>query len=78
MCCCNMLRNIPPSFLHAGAPFVNPRRDVTWTQCWDEEATITVRIGDACPCQYLIQETGEVRHQPWCCGGANHFDISFW
>jgi hypothetical protein len=26
----------------------------------------------------VIQETGEVQHQPWCCGEANHFDISFW
>jgi hypothetical protein len=60
----------------AGSPWVN--RDITWTQCWDEEQVITVRIADACPCQYLIQETGEIRHQPWCCGGANHFDISFW
>ncbi|WIA20876.1 hypothetical protein OEZ85_005223 [Tetradesmus obliquus] len=59
-----------------GSPFAN--RDITWTQCWDEERTITVRIADACPCQYLIAETGEIRHQPWCCGGANHFDISFW
>lgn len=49
------------------------------TECWDEDATITVRIGDSCPCYYSIRvPTPELRLQPWCCGGQNHFDLSVW
>jgi cullin-associated NEDD8-dissociated protein 1 len=47
-------------------------------QCWDDQRSITVRVADSCPCQYNIKETGEVRTQYWCCGGNNHFDLSYW
>jgi cullin-associated NEDD8-dissociated protein 1 len=48
-----------------------------YTQCWDEDATITVRVADSCPCIYYLN-TGEVFRQWWCCGGNNHFDLSHW
>jgi cullin-associated NEDD8-dissociated protein 1 len=58
----------------------NPKEaeDLVWAQCWDDNKSVTVRIGDSCPCKYPIKETGEIRTQPWCCGGNNHFDLSFW
>jgi cullin-associated NEDD8-dissociated protein 1 len=57
--------------------------DVFWTKCWDDSKVVTVRVGDSCPCKYLIKDTktgqvGEIRTQNWCCGGNNHFDLSFW
>ena len=48
-----------------------------YTQCWDEDAVITVRVADSCPCIYYLK-TGEVFRQWWCCGGNNHFDLSYW
>jgi hypothetical protein len=68
--------------LHAGNPRIED--DLFYTQCWDEDKVITVRIGDSCPCKYSIRGNGgtgevtEVRTQNWCCGGNNHFDLSFW
>jgi len=58
----------------------NPKReeDLVYTQCWSDSQTITVRVGDSCPCQYNITGTGEIRTQNWCCGGNNHFDLSVW
>ena len=56
--------------------------DLFYTQCWDDSKSIMVRVGDSCPCQYPIKgpdgKVAEVRTQNWCCGGNNHFDLSFW
>jgi cullin-associated NEDD8-dissociated protein 1 len=64
----------------------NPRQeeDLFGVICRDEEQTVTVRIGDSCPCRYPIRADGgtgkvtEIRTQNWCCGGNNHFDLNFW
>jgi rare lipoprotein A (peptidoglycan hydrolase) len=56
--------------------------DLFFTQCWDESKSVMVRVSDSCPCQYPIKgpdgTTQEIRTQNWCCGGNNHFDLSFW
>jgi cullin-associated NEDD8-dissociated protein 1 len=59
-----------------GNPYLE--KDVFYTKCWDDKQVITVRVGDSCPCKYPIKATGEIRTQYWCCGGNNHFDLSFW
>ncbi|KXZ56876.1 hypothetical protein GPECTOR_1g790 [Gonium pectorale] len=53
-------------------------------RCWDPNQVVTVRIIDSCPCRQVLAETapgvqkgGEIRRQEWCCGGQNHFDLSF-
>jgi cullin-associated NEDD8-dissociated protein 1 len=57
----------------------NPYQDegLQWNKCWNDANIITVRVGDSCPCIYRLN-TGEVRRQFWCCGGQNHFDLSYW
>jgi cullin-associated NEDD8-dissociated protein 1 len=46
-------------------------------KCWDDKSSIVVRVGDSCPCQQKKPD-GTVQPQFWCCGGANHMDISYW
>eukprot|EP00198_Chlamydomonas_reinhardtii_P014096 XP_001703433.1 predicted protein [Chlamydomonas reinhardtii] len=53
-------------------------------KCWDTNKVVTVRIADACPCRQVLPDGapgvkagGEVRRQEWCCGGQNHFDLSY-
>jgi len=43
-----------------------------YARCWNESATIKVRIIDTCPCNYI---TGT---QEICCGPVPHFDLSYW
>jgi cullin-associated NEDD8-dissociated protein 1 len=71
--------------VYASCAAGNPREseDLVFTECWDDKKSVTVRIGDSCPCNYPIrdpttQKVVENRTQPWCCGGNNHFDLSFW
>jgi len=45
---------------------------VEYARCWNENATIKVRIIDTCPCDYI---TGK---QEICCGPVMHFDLSYW
>jgi hypothetical protein len=52
--------------------------DLLYAQCWDDAKIITVKVADSCPCKYFIKYTGETRTQPACCGGHNHFDLSYW
>jgi cullin-associated NEDD8-dissociated protein 1 len=59
----------------AGNPF--EQDGMFYSECWDEEKVITVKVGDSCPCIYKLND-GTVRRQWWCCGGNNHFDLSFW
>lgn len=68
----------PHAVLHCitGNPYLT--QDLFWVKCWNDSKTITVRVADSCPCKYNISETGEVRVQYWCCGGMNHFDLSYW
>ena len=46
-------------------------------KCWDDKSSIVVRVGDSCPCQQKKPD-GTVQPQFWCCGGANHMDLSYW
>lgn len=46
-------------------------------KCWDDKNTIMIRVGDSCPCQQKKPD-GTVQPQFWCCGGANHMDLSYW
>lgn len=66
--------------LRAGNP--KETQDLVWAECWDDTKAVTVRVADSCPCQYPIKgadgKVQEVRTQNWCCGGNNHFDLSFW
>jgi len=57
----------------------NPIEKDGWSfsYCWNESAVITVKVGDSCPCIYKLKD-GTVRRQWWCCGGHNHFDLSYW
>lgn len=46
---------------------------IYWTQCRNENETITVTTIDSCPCKYIGG-----REQSLCCGPIDHFDLSFW
>jgi hypothetical protein len=48
-----------------------------YVKCWNDSASIIVRVGDSCPCMQK-KPGGKVEPQFWCCGGANHMDISYW
>lgn len=52
-------------------------RDLQDVQCWNDKSSIIVRVGDSCPCQQKKPD-GTVQPQFWCCGGANHMDLSYW
>lgn len=51
---------------------VDDGKEYEYARCWNESTTITVRIIDSCPCNYI---TGT---QEICCGPVPHFDLSFW
>ncbi|KAF8059424.1 erkB [Scenedesmus sp. PABB004] len=57
----------------------NPRESdsLQYVQCWDDAKSIVVRVGDSCPCQQKKPD-GSTQPQFWCCGGANHMDLSYW
>eukprot|EP00955_Chlamydomonas_euryale_P068050 360002-Chlamydomonas_euryale.AAC.4 len=65
----------------------NPAEDAgnLAVSCWDEEKVIRVVIADSCPCIQVLPDGapgvkpgGETRTQNWCCGSAEHFDLSYW
>ncbi|KIZ03007.1 hypothetical protein MNEG_4950 [Monoraphidium neglectum] len=52
--------------------------------CTDPSRTLLIRIADSCPCTQVLPEGapgvargGETRTQAWCCGGIQHFDLSY-
>ncbi|KAI8476465.1 MAG: hypothetical protein J3K34DRAFT_455778 [Monoraphidium minutum] len=52
--------------------------------CANPSRTLLVRIADSCPCTQVLPEGapgvapgGETREQTWCCGGVQHFDLSY-
>ncbi|MEW5313055.1 MAG: hypothetical protein WDW38_004649 [Sanguina aurantia] len=55
-----------------------------FVDCWNDQKVITVRIIDQCPCKQVIasnapgKSAGTTQKQDWCCGGQNHFDLSYW
>jgi cullin-associated NEDD8-dissociated protein 1 len=51
--------------------------DLQDVKCWNEKSSIVVKVGDSCPCQQKKPD-GSVQPQFWCCGGANHMDMSYW
>jgi hypothetical protein len=51
--------------------------DLQDVQCWNDTRSIVVKVGDSCPCQQKKPD-GSVQPQFWCCGGANHMDLSYW
>eukprot|EP00775_Hariotina_reticulata_P013960 gene13960-14074_t len=59
-----------------GNPYLED--DLFFVRCWDDSKSVKVKISDSCQCKYFIKYSGEVRTQNWCCGGNNHFDLSFW
>ena len=48
---------------------------MTYAQCWDDAASIFVRIIDICPCQRPPEQGGYNRA---CCMTAPSFDLSYW
>ena len=60
-----------------GAVTVTPAEGVVveeweYTRCWDDDASVFVRVIDLCPCEYSWGR------QRVCCGPIPHFDLSYW
>jgi len=43
--------------------------------CYDQDASIVVRIVDTCPCNDI---KSQYSNQRWCCADMAHLDLSIW